>query len=806
MLSDLRFAFRQLAKSPGFTAVAVLALALGVATATTNFTFYNALLLRPLPFITDEDTLVFIKTYNVKTPKDDFESSIPDYRDLRRESRTLSSALTLWNRTYILAGTERPERALGSWITADGFQTLGVTPARGRLFRADEGKPGSPPVALLSHTLWHRAYGGNPDIVGQQVKLNNESVTIVGIMPEGFGFPENSLLWQPFPDDMMTKEDERGSHGWPIYARMKPGVSLAQVQAELDVLGDRYEREHPKTNTGLRFRALMVRDEATRHERLAMQLMMGAVLAVLLIACGNVANLLLARAASRTREIAVRMALGAGRGRIIRQVLTESLLLGLLGGALGLILTFWQTDFILSFIPVEIPFWIKFDHDWRVFAFAFGATLVSSLVFGLAPALQASKPDLTHELKDGARGGTAGGRAQRFRSVLVVAQLALTLILLVVAGLMARSFLHLQNINPGFDPAGVFTFRAGIPPTIQKDEKLAQKFFETAEQRLRELPGVESAGFLSYLPLANSNNYSSFAFEGRPEPSPGDRPFACVRNASPGVFSTLRIPLRRGRHLAETDRADTPLVAVVDETFVRKFFPNEDPLGRRISFGGPEEGEKRKWLTIVGVVGDIVQRPSARTPDPSVWGASAQNPDNFMSAVMRVQGDPAGYARAAQDAIIAARSDIPIYNALPLTKVAADAMWGQRFFGGLFVSFGVLALFLASLGIYGVMAYSVSQRTQEIGVRMALGAEPGAVVAMMLRQGLRLVGLGLVLGFAGAWFSAHLLASLLHGIEPHDPPTFAAVPLLLALVALAACWFPSRRATRIDPIIALRSD
>jgi len=809
MISDLRFAFRQLTKSPAFTIIAVLALALGVATATTNFTFYNALLVRPLPFIADEDTLLYIRTYNVKSPKDDFDNSVPDFRDIRREAKTLASALTLWNRTYILAGTERPDRALGTWITADGFQTLGVRPAHGRLFRADEGKPGSPPVAILSDALWKRSFGGNPEIVGQTVKLNQDTVTIVGIMPAGFGFPEMSLLWQPFPDDAQTKEEERGMHGWPIYARMRPGVTIGQVQAELDTFALRLEREHPNSNTGLRFRALMVREEAVREEKLTMQLMLGATLAVLLIACGNVANLLLARAASRSREIAVRAALGAGRGRIIRQMLTESLLLGTLGGVAGLLLTFWETDFILSFIPVDIPFWIRFDLDWRVFAFALAATVGSSVVFGLFPALHASRIELAHELKDGARGGTGSGRSHRIRSALVVTQLALTLVLLVVAGLMMRSFLHLQYADPGLDPRGVFTFRTGIPPTIVKDgkaEEVALKFFETAEQRVREIPGVESAGFVSYLPLTNNNNNLTFAVEGRPEPDPGSRPHATVRSATPGVFPTLRIPLRRGRFLDERDRADHPLVVVVDESYARKFFPNEDLLGRRISFDGPEDGAKRKWHTIVGVVGDIVQRPSARTPEPSVWFATAQKPDNFMSAVLRVQGDPAGYQRAAQDAVIAARSDIPIYYPNPLTQVARETMWSQRFFGGLFASFAGIALFLAAIGIYGVMAYSVSQRTQEIGVRMALGAEPAAVVAMMLRQGLRLVGLGLACGFACAWFAAQLLASVLYGVSPHDPPTFALVPLLLAAVALLACWLPSRRATLIDPITALRAE
>jgi len=806
MLADLRFALRQLAKAPGFTLVAVVALALGVATATTMFTFYNGLFVRPMPFLADADTLVAIRTYNVKDPADDFDCSVPDFRDLRRDVRSLSGALTNWNRTYVLAGDERPERAYGSWITADAFQTLGVQPELGRLFHPSESAPGAAPVVILSHALWQRAFGGKAELIGQTVKLNNRAVTVVGVMPEGFAFPETTQLWQPFPDNEKAKAEDRGSHGWPVFARLAPGASLPQVQAELDALGVRYAHDHPLSNTGLRFRAYFLRDEATRDQRLPMQLMLGAVLAVLLIACGNVANLLLARAATRSREVAVRAALGATRGRIVRQVLTESLLLGTFGGLAGLLLTFWEIDFTLGFIPVELPFWIRFDVDWHVLLFALAATVGSSLLFGLAPALQASRPDLVHELKDGARGGTGSGRAQRIRSALVVAQLALTLTLLVVAGLLTRSFLHLQHTDPGIDPRGVFTFRAGIPPVVEPDEKVALKFFETAEQRLRETAGVESVGWMSYLPLQSNSNYSSFAVEGRPEPKPGERPFTLLRAATPGVFPTLRIPLQRGRLIDERDRNEQPLVAVVGEAFARKFFPGEDPLGRRISFGDPSDGAKRTWFSIVGVVGDVTQRPNTRTPEPAVWVAVAQSPDNFLSAVMRVQGDPASYQRAAQDAILAARSDVPIYNPAPMAKIAADGLWAQRFFGGLFASFAGIALFLAALGIYGVMAYNVAQRTQEIGVRMALGAAPGTVVAMILRQGVWLVLAGLGLGFIGAWFAAQLLAGLLHGVSPHDPPTFAAVPALLAAVALLACWLPSRRATLIDPIIALRAD
>jgi len=805
MLQDLRFALRMMAKSPGFVAVASLALALGIATATSMFTFFNALLLRPMPFIADEQTFLRIRTYNTRSPEGDFDLSVPDFRDIC-QLPSLSGGITNWTRTYILAGTDRPERAQGSWVTASGFQTMGVAPELGRLFRPEESKPGAPEVVLLSHALWQRSFGGKPEVLNRVITLNQKPVTVIGVMPEGFGFPDVSALWQPFPDDEHSSEEERGSHGWPGWFRMKPGATIEQVQAELDTLAARLEHDHPNSNSNLRYRAFFAHDEATRHDRRPLTLMMGAVLAVLLIACGNVANLMLARAASRSREIAVRSALGASRGRIIRQVMTESLVLGLLGGALGLVLTFWETDLILSMIPVEIPYWMRFDTDWRVLAFAFTATLGASLCFGIFPALQSSRPDLTHELKDGARGGTSGGRAHRVRNFLVVAQLALTLVLLVVAGLMARSFLKLQGSDTGIDAAGVLTFRSGIPPTIEKDETVALKFFEVAEQKLRASPGVENAGWMSYLPVQDNTDDNSFVIEGRPEPKPGELPFALVRSATPGVFPTLRIPLLRGRLFDDHDRDGQPEVVVVDETFARKFFPGEEAIGRRIALGGPDDGTKRRWATIIGVLANVKQRPAALEPEPNIWRPFAQHPDNFASAVMRVQGAPAAYKKVAQDAVVAARAGTPIYNVLPMAKVASDAMWSNRFFGSLFAGFAALALFLAALGIYGVMAYSVTQRTQEIGVRLALGAQPAVLVRMILEQGARLVGLGLAVGFVLAWFAARMLTSLLYGIDPHDPPTFAAVPLLLALVALAACWLPSRRATRVDPIVALRAE
>ncbi len=804
MLSDFRFAFRQLAKSPGFTLIAVVTLALGIATATTMFTVFNAVLLRPLPFFADESTLLNVRTVNSKDPGNDFEFSLPDFYDVRRSATTLSGALTVWNRTYILNGGDRPKRVLGTWITVDGFQTLGVQPVLGRMFKPEEEQRGAPPVVILGYSLWKESFGGRADVLGETITLNNNPATVIGVMPENFRFPDTNDLWQPFPANEGNDEKRRGEHGWPVYARIKPGVTLDQVQAELDTIAARLAAAHPVTNTGLSFRALRVRDEATRDVSRGLYLMLGAVLAVLLISCANVANLLLARGASRNREIALRLALGASRGRIILQILAESLMLGALGGLAGLVLSFWELDFVLGLIP-EIPYWLRFDADWRVTAFIVLATVGASLLFGLFPALHISRPDLASELKDGARGGTGSGSAHRVRSALVVLQMALALVLLVVGGLTMRSFLKLQHTDTGLNADHVLTFRTGLPPTMVKDENVALAFFEKVGVELRAVPGVEAAGFISYLPVSDNHSRNTFLIEGMAEPkSNQDWPFALSRMSSPEAFAAFQIPLLQGRLFTEHDRAEAPFVVVVDQRFAHKFFPAGDALGKRLTFD--DAGEKRKWHTIVGIVGNVVQRPADAEEDPAVWMPLAQHPDNFATAVVRVKGDPAAYVRAAGDAVLAVRPDIPIYYADPMSAVVSRTLWRQRFFGGLFAGFAGIALFLAAIGIYGVMSYTVSQRTQEIGIRMALGAQSATVISMVLRQGLRLVGFGLGLGFVGAWFVALALTGLLHGIEPHDPPTFAGVPLLLALVALLACYVPSRRATRIDPIVALRAE
>lgn len=809
MLSDFRFAFRQLAKSPGFTLIAVVTLALGIATATTMFTVFDAALLRPLPFFSDEKTLLNLRVVDSREPSGDFEFSLPDFYDVRESAQTLSGVLTTMDRTYILNGGDRPKRALGTWITVDGFQTLGVKPVLGRAFNPGEDQPAAAPVVILGYALWKESFGGRADVLGETVTLNNDSATVIGVMPENFSFPGKNELWQPFPSTEGREEKHRGSHSLPVYARIKPGNTLEQVQAELDTIAARLDAAHPLTNTGHTFRALLARDEATRDTRRGLNLMLGAVFAVLLISCANVANLLLARGSARNREVALRLALGASRGRIVLQVLAESLVLGALGGVVGIVLSFWELDFVLGMIP-EIPYWLRFDIDWRVTAFTVAATVGASLLFGLFPALQISRPDLASELKDGARGGTGSAQTHRIRSMLVVAQMAIALVLLVVGGLTMRSFLKLQRTHPGLNAENVLTFRTGLPPTMLKEPedaqgKTAAVFFDKVGRELRALPGVESAGFISYLPVSDNRNRNGFLIEGMPEPKSNQEwPLAMTRIATPEIFGVYQIPLLQGRLFDERDTADKPMVVVVDQRFARKYFPRGDALGHRIT--GDDPGPKRKWATIVGVVGTIVQRPADAEEDPGVWAPFAQQPDNFANAVVRVKGDPLTYVRASQDAVLAVRPDIPIYYPEAMTSIIHKTLWRQRFFGGLFAGFAGIALFLAAIGIYGVMSYTVSQRTQEIGIRMALGAQSGTVIQMILRQGLRLVALGLGLGFAGAWFVALALTGMLHGIEPHDPPTFALVPLLLALVALLACYVPSRRATRIDPMVALRAE
>ncbi|HRE04594.1 MAG TPA: ABC transporter permease [Opitutaceae bacterium] len=799
MWQDLCFSFRLLTRQPGFAFIAILAIGIGIGQATTTFNSFSALVLRPLPHMEDEDNVVYLEQVQAKAPDTRLNLSLPDFLDVRARSQTLDRPTILMSRTLIIGTGDRPIRLYGTSISAEGFSMLGVKPHRGRLFHPDEDAPGAAAVVLLSHRTWRQHYGGREDLVGKAITINGAEVTVVGIMPPGFGFPENSDAWMPFINS--EKDYPRGNHSFPVYARLKPGVTLDAAQAELQVISQTLAQQYRETNDGISISVQRLRVATTADIRLLMHLTLGAVLCVLLIACANVANLLLAKAVDRHHEVAIRIALGASRGRIIRQLLTESLVLGLLGGLVGLVLAVWDNALIIGTIPVDLPYWMNFDFDWRVFAFAAAAAIISSLIFGLAPALQITR-NIALELKEGGRGGVGSPRAQRLRQLLVIGQVALATLLLIGAGLMVRSYLKIQNADLGFDPRNLLTFRVGLPPTQFTDKAQVRRFFAQLTPALAAIPGVEAAGAASMLP-SNGIGLNAFSIEGRPRPPTlGEHPFAVAREITPGYLQTLRIPLLRGRDISVTDTIDQPRVLLVDQAFIDRWFPGEEVLGRRLNFGDHDKPED--WATIVGVVGTVPQRLEANVPGFNVYSAVDQQTNYFLTYAIRVQGDPLSYATAAQRAVISVLPGIPIYTVQTMERSLLMSYWHRKFFGRVFASYGLVALFLASLGIYGVMTYTVSQRTQELGVRMALGAQPQDVLRLVGRQGLWLVGTGLGIGLVAALALTRLMSSFLYGVSPSDPPTYFVLSFVLAAIGLLACWLPARRATRIAPMASLR--
>lgn len=828
MLSDLSLACRRLAQSPGFTSVALLTLAIGIGSATVVFTAVNGLYLRPVPLLdpATEDRLLHATQVNQALGFERLGWNYADYASVRERATTLAGLLVHSDRTVIVGGAAEPERIFGTEISWDGFALLGVRPLHGRPFAAADAVPGAPEVALISHLLWQRRFAGDPGVVGSTVRMNGQPVTLIGVMPPGWRYPEISDIWSPMRPEG-DKVSGRGFYWLEGRARLKPGVTLAEAQAEVDAIMGALAQEFPRTNQGIGLRLRPIRAEAVEATGRPTLLLFGAVLCVFLIACLNVANLLLSRGAARAREFAVRLALGATRGHLIRQLLAESVVLGLAGAVGGGIVALWGSDAMVAAIPVELPFWLRFEFDPRVFAFVLALALVSAVIFGLVPALRASRPEIVAELKEGGRtADPAGPRSQHLRHGLVVAEVALALVLLVGAGLMMRSFLHLQRIERGYDPEGVLTFRTGFPPVMFGENRdLPARFFAALVPRIEALPGVESAGVVSLLP-GSDDGVNGYVVEGRPLATEArEAPLAVMRYADEGYFRTLRIPLLVGRRFdGARDRPDTPMVALVDERFARRNFGSpEAALGKRLKPWGlpaektlapttPAEGEAgpphpaKPWIEIVGVVGNIRHRADQETTRPTIYYAQSQERGNFLSVVVRTRGDPAALGEAVREATFATNPNIPIYYVRPLREVEFRAFWQNRFFAQLFVVFGLVALLLACVGLYGVMAYNVSLRTRELGLRMALGAQPGDIIGMVVQHGLKLVGFGLAVGLAAAVSFAQLLASTLHGVSPHDPPTFAAVPLLLAAVAVLACWLPSRRAVRLCPCVALRQE
>ena len=807
LLQDVRYAVRTLLKSPGFALVAVLALALGIGANTAIFSVVKAVLLSPLPY-PEPGRLVWVRESNPGANISEEAASAPNYNDWRTQVRSFEGVAAFANTAMTLTdgGGGEPERVPAVSTSANFFQVVGVAPALGRGFLPEEETAGKNRVVVLSHGLWQRRFGASPKALGQTITLGGNPYTVVGVAPADFKSPARGPkppeMW--FPIAFNFDNSRRRSDYLDVIGRLRPGATVEQAQAELTALAARLEKEYPSANAGWVVKAQPLHEKVVGNVRQALWVLMGIVGFLLLIACANVANLLLARAAVRRQEIAVRSALGAGRGRLIRQLLTESLLLGLAGGGLGLILAAWGVELLVALSPGNIPRLEEVGLDARVLAFTFGVSALTGVVFGLLPALSASKTDLAESLKEGgSRGPTAGRSARRLRSSLVVAEIAITAVLLASAGLMIRSFRAIQSVDPGFRPERVMTFDFALPSAKYKEQPQIVNFAEQLMERASALPGVERAALTDALPLTGNADVLSFVIEGRPDLPPEKVQDAEVFVVTPGYFDVLGIGHVRGERLTERHVEGTPDVVVINEAMARRYFPDEDPIGKRVNIGDPA---KTPWMTVIGVVKDTRNVGLESAPYPQMYGPAAQFPRRAMTFVARTSADPSSLVPGLRRELAALDKDLPLYNVRTMEQVLSDSISRRRFQMILIAAFAGVGLLLAAVGIYGVISYTVAQRSHEIGVRMALGARAADILRLVVGQGLGLTLAGVGLGLVGAFALTRVLSSLLYGVSATDPAVFAATPALLALVALAACYLPARRATKVNPVTALRHE
>jgi putative ABC transport system permease protein len=804
LFQDLKYGLGMLRRNPGFTFVAVLTLALGIGANTAIFSVVNGVLLNALPYPQPEQ-LAMVWCDNRRQGIPDDITSYPNFVDWRDRNKTFQGMAGVVPERLNLTGVGEPEEIRAANVSTNFFQLIGVSPVRGRRFTAEEEKPGNDKVVILSHALWQRRFGGDPGILNRTISLSGQSHVIVGIMPPEFQFPENTEIWRPLAPDGQWRV-ARSAFWLPVVGRLKPGVTRAQAQADLDVIANQIERQFPEM-AGYGVNVVPVVEQIVGSIRRPLLILSGAVLFVLLIACANVTNLLLARAAARQREVAVRAALGTGRWRIVCQLLTESMLLAVVGGALGVLLAWWGLRLLVNLSPSNIPRLENISLDGRVLWFTLGLSLLTGLIFGLAPTLQATHLKLSETLKEGARtggGGAGGRRAQRIRGVFIVAEVALTLVLLVGAGLLVRSFWRLQQVDPGFRADHLLTLRLSLPLSRYTDGAQAVSFFERLQERLAALPGVVSASASSGVMLAKLAISAGFTIENRPrDPSELalELPFDQVL---PNYFQMMGVPLLRGRAFTAQDGRDSPRVAIVNETFVKRYFPNDDPIGRRFTFG--DGGPNARWITIVGVVRDTKRQGPDQPVRIESWMPLAQMPAGSMEMVLRTTGDPLALSNAAREAVWSLDRDLPIPKIQTMERILSERVAQRRLNMLLLGLFAMAALILAAVGIYGVMSYAVTQRTHEIGVRMALGAQAGDVLRMAIWKGMRLTLIGVALGLAGALALTRVMRSLLFNVSATDPATLALIALLLVVVALIASYIPARRATKVDPLLALRHE
>ncbi|MCA1817261.1 MAG: ABC transporter permease [Acidobacteria bacterium] len=818
---DIKYGVRMLLKSPGFAVVTVLALALGIGANTAIFSVVNGVLLKPLPFRT-ADRLTFLGEWSEQVPN--MSVSYPNYQDWRAQNQSFEELAAFRSNGYVLTGAGEPERLVAREVSQNFFTALGVQPALGRNFTAQEDAPGGARTVLLTYGVWQRRFGANPSVVGQQLTLNNEGYTVIGVLPQSFEWLSPVDIYVPIglgADKMKQRDSHPGIY---LVGLLKPGVTIEQAGADMKAVTGRLSQAYPQSNTGTSYTMTSLQETATQNIRLQLFVLMAAVAFVLLIACANVANLLLARAASRSREIAIRTALGAGRVRIMRQLLTESLLLSLVGGGLGLLLATWGVDLLMGTLSTNLPNNLvgNVRLDSRVLLFTLAASLLTGLLFGLAPAIQISKTNLNESLKEGGRSGSEGGARHRVRSFLVVAEITISLVLLVGAGLLVKSFINLRQADIGFDPARVLTMRVALPEARYKENARIESFYRDLLQRVRALPGVESAALTVGLPM-NGGIESGVTVEGHEVTNVKDVTVAVNLAVSPDYFRVMGIPVVEGRALTDADREGAPRVAVIDEDMARKFFAGQSPVGKRIRLGGvgaPNGQAPAPWMEIVGVVKHVrhygaqetarveLYRPYFQLPIPVDSPLAQGQPVSFNRgmtlAVRSASSNPESLTETVRQAVRAIDPDLPISAVQTMDSIVDATISPQKFSTWMLGLFAASALLLAALGIYGVMAYSVTQRTHEIGIRMALGAERRDVLRLVVGQGMKLAVVGVAVGLVGAYAATRAMSSLLFGVNATDPVTYGGVALLLTSVALLACLLPARRATKVDPMIALR--
>ncbi|HVH57269.1 MAG TPA: ABC transporter permease [Vicinamibacterales bacterium] len=799
---DIRYAFRRLIKSPAFTLVALLTLALGIGANSAIFSVVNAVLLQPLPYRAPEQ---IVGIYHLSEGRRTTMSG-PNFTDVKKLNTTLQDAAAYTRSRVILTGQGEPVRLDTAEVSASLFDLLGVPAMRGRTFRPDENQKGKTHVAVLSHELWQQRFGGDEAVVGRRLTLDGVSYEVVGIMPPKFSFPAARALWTPleYTEDFTTKQ--RGAWYLQAVGRTRPGVSVEQARAEIDTIGKQLAKQYPDANEGVDMTAVSLHEAMVGNVRQAFWVLLGAVGFVLLIACVNVANLLLARAASRESEIAVRTALGANRARLVRQLMTESLILGLAGGALGLLLAVWGVEALIALEPQGIPRLNEVRVDPMVIGFTMALSALTGLLFGVFPAFQSTRGGISSTLKEGGRGALTTRGGARMRTTLVVAEVALAVTLLAGAGLLIRSFSKLASVDPGFQVKPALTFELSLPDSRYEDRARQVAFFDQLLPRLQAIPGVTSAAGVISLPLSGTSIVLTFEIEGRPPVPPAQQPAMQVRIATANYFKTIGIPLKRGRFFTDEDRMATPQVALITEAAAKQYFPNEDPIGKKIKLGWRQDG-KYAGGEVVGVIGDVKDAGLDEPDPPQIYLPYGQWPVQSMSVILETAVPPDSVAEPARRAVYSIDGSLPAGNMRTLQELVARSISQPRFYMTLLAVFAAVALTLAAIGIFGVLSYAVAQRTREIGIRMALGAHESTVLGLVVREAMVMSAAGVAIGLVAALaLTEWLVAQLLFQTSPHDPTTFVVVAMVLTAVSMLAAYLPARRATRVDPIVALRAE